>query len=489
MMNMEKLKKLSGKHLLFILLFILIGVIFPIYYISLPLHFDESTFLAIGAHIRNGSLLYRDVSDIKTPGIFYLAALVFTVAGKSFIAARILTYFVNAVLAILIFFIGKKVKDKNVGMIASILFSIGAYLPLFQGYYYMTEQFALIFILISFLFFLRDGYHSKFISGLFLGMGVLFKQTTILIFGMFFLFYLLRIRFQKNRTSEYVISSVKNLVVIFSGLAVPLLITFTYFFIMGAANEMLYYTVFFVSEYGLPFSLTTIISGFFSYIPVILLSLCMVFVVGYRFLWGKIVDDKHFLLVLWMILFSIPALTIFLDHRVLFVIPPFSILAGIILYDLYKNLKRKQSSNNVKVIIITILLVTTGISLGTNAYFLPANYGVDDQIKEAQEIEQYVEGKVYAFASSNSVLFFSNLTTGVTYLGGIFSSEITENVTNDLQVNNINFIIADIRAINILEKREFIYNPTLYDFIFDYIQEHYEFLTTTDNYIIYRLKG
>jgi len=172
LMNKERLLLLSRWHLLFIALFFFFGVIVPIYYISYPLLGDETTFLAIGNSIKNGALLYRDVADIKPPGIFYLAALVFSVAGKSFIAARILTYFVNAASAILIFAIGTKVKDNNVGMIVAILFLIGAYLPLFQGYYYMIEPFAVFFILLSVLFFLRDGYRSKFIAGLILGIGL-----------------------------------------------------------------------------------------------------------------------------------------------------------------------------------------------------------------------------------------------------------------------------------------------------------------------------
>ena len=131
---MEKLKNLSLSQLLFISLFILFGVIIPVTYISAPLHVDESTFLVIGNSIKDGSLLYKDVANIKSPGVFYLSALVFSVVGKSFIAVRILTYLVHIISAFLVYRLGKKIADKNIGMIASLLFLIGVYIPQFQGY-------------------------------------------------------------------------------------------------------------------------------------------------------------------------------------------------------------------------------------------------------------------------------------------------------------------------------------------------------------------
>jgi len=187
---MDKINWFSRYQLLFIALFILFGVIAPIYYVSYPLYGDESIFLAIGKSIKNGALLYRDVADIKPPGIFYLAALVFSVAGKSFIAARVLTFVVNIASALLILKLGTKIKDKNVGMLASILFLVSVYLPMCHGYYFLGEPFAVFFILLSVLFFLKEDYRAKFIAGLILGIGILFKQTVFLLFGVFFLFYL-----------------------------------------------------------------------------------------------------------------------------------------------------------------------------------------------------------------------------------------------------------------------------------------------------------
>jgi len=489
-MNMEKLTQISRNHLLFIALFILFGVIAPIYYISYPLYGDEGIFLTMGDSIKNGALLYRDVADIKPPGIFYLAALVFSVVGKSFIAVRALTFVVNIASALLILKLGAKIKDKNVGMSASIIFLVSVYLPLCHGYYYLGESFVVFFILLSVLFFLKDGHRAKFIAGLTLGLGIFFKQTAFFLFGVFFLFYLLHLRFQNNRTREYVISSTKNLILIFLGFMIPLLITFTYFFTMGAANEMLYYTIFILKDHSLPVVPYKTILSFFSYLPVWLLSLSIVLVVGYKFVKRKIVDDKHLFLVLWMIFFSIPTLVMFrFTHRFLLVIPPISMLSALFLSSLHQTLKRKRVSNQVKCFVVTTILITTAIASGTNIYLLTFGEDVDDQIKFFHEVEQYIDGEVYTFGIKNALFIFSNLTPGVAYLGTIFCTDVAEKVINDLQVNNVSYIVADRNLVNQLERGEVIYASIPNKIIYDHIKEYYQVLVANEEYIIYKLGG
>ena len=493
---MNKINRLSRYQLLFIALFILFGVIAPIYYISYPLYGDETTFLAMGNSIKNGALLYRDVSDIKPPGIFYLAALVFSVAGKSFIAARVLTFVVNIASALLILKLGTKIKDKNVGMLASILFLVSVYLPMCNGYYFLGEPFAVFFILLSVFYFLKEDYRAKFIAGLALGMGIFFKQTVVLLFGAFLLSYFLGLRIQSNRTKDYVIDSAKNLIFIFLGCMMPLLITFAYFFVMGTVNEMLYYSIFILQNHSLPFVLYKSILSFFSYLPIWLLSLSMVLVVGYKFVKRKMLDDKHLFLVLWMILFSISTLIIFrLTHRFLFVIPPISLLSALFLSSLYQNLRGKQISNQVKCFIISTLLITTVIASGTNIYLLSFRGDVNDQIQSFHEVEQYVGGKVYGFCVSNGLFIFTNLTSGVTYLGTIFCTDVSEKIISDLQANNVSYIVANGVVIDELEQGTVGYASEPRNIIYDYIKEHYQMLTKVlptnekyEKYIIYKLK-
>ena len=481
------IKKPLFKKLVFLIFFILFGVLVPICYLSRPLFIDESVYLMIGAFVKNGALLYHDVAEVKPPGIFYLAALVFSVAGKSFIAVRVLTFVVNIASALLILKLGTKIKDKNVGMLASILFLVSVYLPSFQGHYYLAEPFTVFFILLSVLFFLKEGYRSRFIAGLLLGIGFLFKQETILLSGVFFLFYLLHLRFKSNRTKEYVINSVKNLTLIFLGCIVPFVLTFIYFLMMGVESEMLYYTIFYyMSDFESHYRVSLLIFGFFSYLPILLLSVSMVLYTGYSFLREKTMNKKHLFLVLWLLILSIPAITVFVDHRVLYALPPASLLSAILISNLYKISKRKQISNQVKCFIISTLLITTVIALGTNISLLNFGEDVNDQIRSVREIEQYVDGNVYTFTARPHVFFFSNLTPGVTYFGAVLSEEVAEEIIKDLQSNNVSYVIADKKRVEYFEEIEHLGYTEPNQLIYHYIQQHYQILTTTDYFIIYR---
>jgi len=482
-----KLKIPSRKNLIFIILFIVFGLIPPIFYIYNTLHVDEATFLVIGNYIKNGSVMYKDYGNNKFPGIFYLAALVFSITGKSFMAARILTYIIQAISAIIIFVLGTKIKNKNVGMIAAILFLIGVYLPDFQGYLYMTESYVVFFSLVSILFFLKDSHHAKFISGLALGIGMIFKQTAVLIFGVYFLFYLLRLKSRENRTKNYIKNTTKNLVLISSGAAIPLIITFTYFLITGAANEMLHYTVFSLSGYDSTFVFETIISSFLSYLPVWLLSTIMVIFVGYSFLVKNLLDEKLLFLILWILLFFIPALSG--THRVLFIIPPVVLSAAYVFIFLYKNLRNKQTYYKLKCFLIIMILLSTLIASGTNIY-LVANrrYTVNDQIRVAHEIEQNVDGEIYIFPFRNYIYFFSNLTPGTNYLGGVYSKEIAEKIVKDLQANNVSCIVANKGIIEQLEKEKTLETENML-YVYNYIKENYQESKTMEFFIIYKLKS
>jgi hypothetical protein len=214
----------------------------------------------------------------------------------------------------------------------------------------------------------------------------------------------------------------------------------------------------------------------------------MVLFVGYKFLWGKMLDRKNLFLVLWLLILSIPAITIFVDHRVLYALPPASLLSAILISNLYQTSRRKQISNQVKCFIISTLLITTVIALGTNISLLNLEEDVNDQISSVREIEQYVDGNIYTFTARPHVFFFSNLTPGVTYFGVILSKEMAEKIISDLQVNNVSYIVASRTRVDKLEKNEgYISKPN--KIIYDYINEHYEIIKTTDEFYIYKMRG
>jgi len=495
MFNLNLVKSYSRSEIIFIILFTVLIFIVPIFYInSIGMSDDEAAYLVIGNRISNGSVLYRDVSDVKFPGTYYLAAFINSIFGKSLIAARIFVSIFHAASAIVIYFLGTKIKDKKVGMIASIFFLIAAYIPIFQGYFFKAEPFAVFFLLASALCFLKKGHRNNLLAGVFLGIGVLFKQTAILLFGVYFLYYLLQLRFKDNQTKQYFLDSAKNLVLIFLGVTLSIIPVFLYFFLVGAMNEFLYYSVYFLSFYNLPFQflfkLNLWINGFFSYLPIWLLFLGMLSFIFYEYLKGKKTDTKNLLLGLSAIILLYPAVTIILNQRVLFAIPAISILAAIMFQRIYKNLKKPNFSKKYKLFFITILISTAVISAGLNTFlytsFIEAS-NIDDQIKNFDEIKQYIDGKVHIFPNDNVLFFFSNFTPAVKYLGLVFNDDMAQQVVKDLKANNVSFIVGEKNFINRMEKKEIELSNPRY-IIFDYIQINYKVIAVTNISYIYKLK-
>ena len=175
----------SNPRLIYIFLLISTAIIFPLFYLQHWIHVDEGTFLSIGRAISKGDILYKDIIDIKPPGIFYLASFIFKIGGYSFIATRLVVYFVHFASAVIIYFLGKKIHSERVGIISSFFFLVLVYTPVFEGYYYLTEPFAIFFILLSVYLFFKDGFYPKLLSGIFLGIAILFKQTSVLLLLVF----------------------------------------------------------------------------------------------------------------------------------------------------------------------------------------------------------------------------------------------------------------------------------------------------------------
>lgn len=487
----NRLKSFNKINIFFIFLFFTISIIAPIIYItSIALWCDEAAYIVIGEQIKNGSVMYRDIADVKTPGTYYIAALIITIAGKSMIAGRIFTAIIHAGSALLIFFLGVKIKNKKVGMIASILFLIAVYIPIFQSFYYLAEPFAVFFSILSVLFFLKNDIRYNFISGIFLGISVLFKQTTVLLFGVYLIFYLLHLRYKINRKKDYVLDSAKILIAIFLGLVTPLLLIFLYFLIMGAANDIIYYTILFLFDYKVEFKLTSLVGGFYSYLPIWILFLSMTSITFYNFIKRKSLDDKNLFLVLWALLLLYPAIVIVFSQRVLFAIPPISLLAAILLNNMFKKFKDKQRSIQLKSHIIISILITTCIAAGYNftvCSYSIENVNIENQMKRLNEIKQYVEGEIYIFPTDWTLYYFSNLTPGVKYMGSIFSEEMANSVINGFESNNIIYIVCRSEYINKIEEKKIeASNPN--HVIYNHIKTHYDILTTTNSSIIYKLK-
>lgn len=123
MLNEKKINWVILNRILvpiFILYFLfIVSSTLPNFY---PMFTDSGTYAYVGQQINKGKLLYRDVFEIKLPGIYYIYATIF----KIFPDSRWTLYFVDLLITISIFFfiyqIFKKFGENKYFWIFSIFF-------------------------------------------------------------------------------------------------------------------------------------------------------------------------------------------------------------------------------------------------------------------------------------------------------------------------------------------------------------------------------
>jgi hypothetical protein len=238
---------------LFIGSFILFALLPIFMFLNKLLIADESYFMFIGDKISHGSVLYKDFIDNKVPGIFYLNALAFFIFGKSFVVPRMILFMFNAMSALIIYLIGRKLWNENIARMSSIFFLISIYAPTIPGSDVLTEQFVVFFGLLGFFVFLKSHYWKYLIlTGFLLGVAMLFKQVGVLFYLIICMYYILNLRAKENRNNIYIYQSIKSLILILCGLIVPVLLATLYFYRMGVIHEFIYwsFTFFIEGNYG-----------------------------------------------------------------------------------------------------------------------------------------------------------------------------------------------------------------------------------------------
>src|SRR5713101_4330918 len=84
-----------------------------------------ATYLYVGKTILEGGIPYRDAWDIKGPGIFYLFSFSILLFGKTALGIEILEGIWQALTALIVFLIGKRIYQREVaGYLAAAFYLI-----------------------------------------------------------------------------------------------------------------------------------------------------------------------------------------------------------------------------------------------------------------------------------------------------------------------------------------------------------------------------
>lgn len=498
------------KNLIFISLFVLLTIFPFFFYLHGALHIDESYFMFVGNSILHDSIPYKDYIDIKPPGIYYLFALTFSIFGKSFYAARAVLFIFNALSAIILFLIGRKLWNKETGMLSSMLFLIGISIPAYSGYYALADPFMVFFGLFGVLLFFKSGHWIYLIlSGILIGLSTLFKQPGGLFLAMIFAFYLLKLWMPENRTKGYLKDSVKNMILISCGFLMPMIITIVYFWSVDVSDSFIYWSFLFPLKgyaHYLIFSKRIILDlayQFLSYSIIWILSFVSIFIIVYGFI-KKEAKDKDIFTMIWCIISIYPLTIRQYGHYYVQILPPACLLASISLIKVYPilslgSIKESLSKGNhlkiFAIVCVLALMLSSFVTIAYGEYRLQKSRSIcfDDQLNTAEYIKSHTSAneKILSFPYDPSIYFLSDRDPPTRWLIMHKSVVNESHVIQQIKENDVQYItVWNSKKF----KGKFIQQP-IYAFIlenygtkniYEFILENYEIEKSIGMFDIYK---
>jgi 4-amino-4-deoxy-L-arabinose transferase-like glycosyltransferase len=232
----QKLHIISGKLHLPSLPNWLVGILALVFILRIPSFFepyyygDEMVYLTLGQGVRQGLTLYKDIHDNKPPLLYLTAA----VADNLFWFKVILAFW-NLITIVIFYKLAKLLFEKNekAQKLATLLFGILTTLPLLEGLTVNSEVFMIIFTILAFLILLKKDIKSRgiFLAGILFGIGTLYKIPAAFDAPVIVVYWLITTGFGNWK------KILKDTLILLAGFAVPILVTFVWYFFKGALPE------------------------------------------------------------------------------------------------------------------------------------------------------------------------------------------------------------------------------------------------------------
>ncbi len=217
-------------------------LILRLHFIHEPFDRDEGFYSYIGQEILRGAIPYRDVIDVKPPGINYIYAFILVLFGQTSDAVRLFTAFYSIVTVYMVYRLTHSIDCNSAGLIAAFCFGIFSSGPIIQGNSSNSEVYMLLPLTASAYLFLRavDTRRRIYIagSGICAGMAMLIKTVAL----PNLLLILLFIIFLRGRdwTVKKVIADILTFLMPSLLLALAVMAYFAY---NGAFNDFFYWNV------------------------------------------------------------------------------------------------------------------------------------------------------------------------------------------------------------------------------------------------------
>ncbi len=176
--------------------------------------YDMQRFYAMAQVIVDGATPYLDYQDPKPPLIFFTLAVP-TLLGQKLLGGLILVGISNFASALLLMAMAWRLYGRFSGLLAGLLFTLNVAWA--QGYFVLTEPFALTFILLStYIVAFTENRWKYVLAGLSAGVGIGFKQYALLLIPLL-LFFMYRMG-ELKKAPELLVGILIPLAIIFGAI-------------------------------------------------------------------------------------------------------------------------------------------------------------------------------------------------------------------------------------------------------------------------------
>src|SRR3989344_2671756 len=170
---------------------------------------------------------YAQILDQHFPGLMFLPINLDNLWMNDESSARLWLFGIVLITHLLLYFISKNILGKKRALLVNFLYLI--WQPFFEGWVLWIDNFLPLLLLPAFYFTLRKKF---FLAGIFLGLGVVMKQSIIPLAGLVFLYVL----FEKD---------FKGLLNFSIGGLIPIIFLFIFILKQGVLVDFWYWTIIF----------------------------------------------------------------------------------------------------------------------------------------------------------------------------------------------------------------------------------------------------
>lgn len=341
---------------------------------SRPLDGDEGLYAYGGWRILKGLVLYRDLYDLKPPGVYFLNALLFKIFTPDALYIHMCATVFGAFTAVGVYMIARHVWGTKAGLLAGLIYALFYSSPYIQGCGVNTEVFMVLPFTWSLYFLVRvvDGVDGRacFVAGFLAGLATMFKQVAgVLVFA-----GLVAVVLNRRTTNSSRGSSIRRMVIFVIAYAVPWVISTAYFAYNGALREFVFFEMVYPFRYmafnrshmgweALYRQISWVFKG--SLFLWLCSSLAVIFALR-----SKSAQPKLLVLVLALCWVGVFSGWNFSPHYFVQLVPVTTIMSGGLVADAVSRLRQKTADLHVW-IVIALLAATFGFCFAGSLRFYP----------------------------------------------------------------------------------------------------------------------